>query len=305
MRAIIEGIDGLTNTEDSIRRVKLKYGQDGSVELSGDCSKLMNFRPKKDRTAAVRNGQTAKLTGTAPHSLWCNAKGNTGLFVDATNLKLLNSDYTATALATVNTGQRMCYAEHNGQVFMGNGYQMKCYTEGGALVTWGDSTYWPSTTDPRDDWYGVVFSPPPFTNVIGSYRSRMWACDGRFALYSVETFPHAFRRAHNIPCADTITAFESQPGYVYLFSRDCTKVLQGLDPEDMNESELPIGAISHGAINVYGVIYLMTRYGWAVADQGQIKYLDDENFRLDLPATAEAYMWHDPVKREVGCYIRQ
>lgn len=85
----------------------------------------------------MRNGSTRVYTGGA-HSLWAPASGDPCLFVEGTALKKLASSFaTATTIATdMNASARVSYAEHNGLVYLCNGFD-SLIVENGAARQWG------------------------------------------------------------------------------------------------------------------------------------------------------------------------
>jgi hypothetical protein len=66
-----------------------------------------------------------------------------------------------------------------------------------------------------------------------------------------------------------------------------------------------IGAIPHfpGILQPMKSPIWMSRRGWATAEGGQVEYIDHDNFRLDLPATARCYTGYDLINKEVICQI--
>lgn len=72
-------------------------------------------------TGAVRRrqGQTRKYTGTGIHSFWSD--GETALFVENGELKLLGDSFSASVVHTGVGGNRMQYEEVNGEVYYTNG----------------------------------------------------------------------------------------------------------------------------------------------------------------------------------------
>ncbi len=87
---------------------------------------------------SLRDGRSRLLTASAPHSLWSNAAGDTVLFVEGASLKRLDPGFaSASTLATGLTERaRMSYAEHNGLVYLSNGFESLVY-EAGEARRWG------------------------------------------------------------------------------------------------------------------------------------------------------------------------
>lgn len=292
----VEGFSGINNVDELYRRNKIEFGADGNAMLSGDLKSCINFRIKKDGLATVRNGQTDK-GATGSHSLWCNKAGGLCFFVSGNSLKLLNSDFTATTLSTVTAGRRMNYIEHNNIIFMGNGAEMLKYKDG-VLSTWGDI----SITDGGLEVPTRTYRTPSLSNVLLSYRARTYIAEGRFAFYSEPLLPETFRRVNFLTAPDDITAMSYDANGIYLHTLNTTTGFMGQDPEDFTQVEtVNIGAVKHGAIMAgdFNTPIVLSKKGWAYCEGGGIKYLDHENFRLDLPATAEAYLSYDTVNKEV------
>lgn len=295
---------GVNNVDHSLSSNAVQFDANGDITLSGDLTACVNFRITKDGIAATRNGQTLKLTGTSAHSYWVDKTGTRAYFVDGTALKQLNADFTATTIATVTAGARMCFEEHYGpsyeyMIFCGNGHQMLKIKDG-VVSAWADTSLKSTEFDPQQRVYRGL----PNTNIIMSYFDRMWAADGRFALYSESTDPTRFRRSQVIPIDGEITAMSHDNGAVYLHAFDFTVSLVGRGPDDFQMQVFPIGAIKHGAISIRNMAYMMTPKGWAIAHDGIVEYVDEGNFRLDLPRTAEAFMGYNDATKEIICPIR-
>jgi hypothetical protein len=309
----IEQLLGINNVDDEKRVVRVS-GSDGNIALSGDLITCYNFRLTKDGKGTTRNGFTLKTVATDGHSYWNTIKGDVAFFVDGTNLKLLLSDYTTQTKKTGLTATRdMRYIEHkttpntisgDRYIFMGNGKQMyKFYN--GDVTTWGDTT----ARAEDFEFVAMAYSAPPPSNILLSHYARVYVADKHFLLYSESTFPEKFRTANNIPASEKITAVSHDPGHIYIHTINTTKVLRGRDPDDMSEYELPIGAIQQVPISPEryptGRNIFMSKKGWAYAINGEVGYIDDKNFRLDLPDTAKCYNGYDWVNREVVCTIVQ
>lgn len=305
----VEKFEGINNVDDDKRVNKITFTRDGNVVLSGDLKSCSNYRIPKDRVIAVRNGFTKKVTLTDGHSYWANPSGNLALLVDGTTLKKVATDYTTTNIKTgLTAGKDMRYAEHNNVIFMGNTAEMLKYDYLGdspSVTTWEDTT----NLSEEFEYPQLTYRPPPISNILISYYARMYVAEGRFLLYSDPIRPETFRMAHNIPCAEDITAVSRDLGHLYVHTLNTTKVLIGRDPSDWYEVEYAIGAIKQRIIsppefNVPFPIF-KTKRGWAKAEGGVISYLDHENFRLDLPSSAIGYTGYDEINREVVCTIRQ
>lgn len=302
--------EGINNVDEALQKTKVTFAPDGSIALSGDLKACVNFRCRKDKKAVVRNGQTSKLAVNSGHSFWTNKAGTIALYVDGTTLKQLSTSYTASTLYSgLYSGARMCYIEHNNIIFMGNGHQMLKMKDG-AVSVWGDTLSELSNTTSTNltdddmtigefEFPRLTYRTPPLSNILLSYRARVYVADGRFALYSKDGFPETFRSAHNIPCWEDITAMSADYGHIYLHTLNTTKVLTGLDPDDFIESEFNIGAIKHGTITPHTTPFILSKKGWAKCENGIVGYVDHDNFRLDLADTAEAHLGYDPINEEI------
>ncbi len=306
----VENFLGINNVDDDKRVSKPTFTKDGNVVLSGDLKSCSNYRITKDGIIAVRNGWPAKkVTLTDGHSYWTNLSGNLALVVDGTTLKKVATDYTMTNIKTgLTVSKEMRYAEHNNVIYMGNEAEMLKYDYLGvapAVTAWGDTT----NLSVEFEYPQLKYRNPPISNILMSYYARMYVAEGRFLLYSEPGRPETFRMAHNIPCAEDITAISRDLERLYVHTLNTTKVLIGRDPSEFVEVEYSIGAIKQRIIsppefNVPFPIF-ETKRGWAKAVQGAIDYIDHENFRLDLPDTAVGYTGYDPINREVLCTIKQ
>ncbi len=280
---------------DDKRVMKVTQISPEVISLSGDLKSSVNFRIGLDGVPIVRNGQTVKLTGTDIPILWINKAQNIGLFVDSTNLKLLNADYTASSLYTVTAKKRMMFMEHNNIIFMGNCFQMLKYSNG-VVSVWGDSADLSSEFELPQR----VYRTPPLSNILLSYRARTYAAEGRFALYSESGLPEKFRRANVLTVDEDITAMSADNGCIYLHTLNTTTPFQGLDPTDhIRLDAYAIGAVKHGSIKPYAWPYILSKRGWAICHEAIVEYLDHDNYRLNLADTAEAYLGYDEINKEI------
>lgn len=292
----IDSFAGLKNVGDDKRVMKVTQISPDAISLSGDLKSSVNFRIGLDGLPTTRNGQTSKLTGTDIPILWVNKAQTLCLFVDGTNLKYLNADYTASSsLYTVTAKKRMTFIEHNNVVYMGNGFQMLKYT-GGVVSVWGDS----DDISTEFELPQRVYRTPPLSNILLSYRVRTYVADGRFALYSVDEYPEKFRRAQVLTVDEDITAMSADNNCIYLHTLNTTTPFQGQDPTDHTRLEAySIGAVKHGSIKPYQWPYILSKRGWAMCHDGIVEYLDHDNYRLNLADTAEAYLGYDEVNKEI------
>ena len=300
----IDELKGINNVGDSRRRVMAEFSKDGNaVMLSGDLKSCVNFRIGIDRIANVRNGQTTKLTGSDILSLWTNRACNLCLFTDGANLKKLNADFTATTLSSgLASKKRMMFEEHNNKVFMGNTEQMLKYVDG-TVSSWGDSADMSSEFETPQR----IYRTPNLSNILLSYRSRMYVAEGRYAFYSESLLPEKFRRSQYLTAVEDITAMSCDFNTVYLHGLNTTTAFRGTDPDNFELIEPQgIGAVKHGVIKPldYPMPIILSKRGWAYCEGGAVKYLNNENFRLDLPDTTEAYLGYDPINKEVLCSLR-
>lgn len=309
---------GLNNVDTTYKTPKIEHDRWGNFSIQGELASCLNYRILKDSSISVRNGFTKKYTGTDVHSYWTNEDGTLALFVDGTNLKKLNTDYTATTIqAGLTAKMPMGYVEHKildntgviGKwVFMGNKFQMLKY-DGTTVSLWGNTDpFVTSRTGDEFEYPKRTYQPPPPSNIFISHYARIVLADGRFALFSEPRLPETFRRAINFPSiGGDITALSRDNQAIYIHSYEGTKIIVGRDPEldDIYEIESPIGAIKQNVISPLGFPIFMSRYGWALATPEGIKYVDKEQFELDLPSTAIAYLGYNKSNREVICTIKQ
>lgn len=104
----------------------------------GDLVDAVNVDLDDAGAPRMRSGRTKLIEATAPHSLWASAAGDTVLFVEGTSLKRLDAGFaSASTLASGLTARaRMSYAEHNGLVYLSNGFEALVY-EAGEARRWG------------------------------------------------------------------------------------------------------------------------------------------------------------------------
>ena len=295
----LEQFAGINNVDHPLKTMKVEYSEEMAV-LNGNLIASVNYKLNKDGTASVRNGQTQKLAGINLKDLWVSNSGNISLFIDGTNIKKLNSNYSATNLYTVDYGRRMNFIEHNGVAYMGNTVQMLKY-DGVSISEWGDDSDIPEEFEMPQRKY----RKPPRSNILLSYRSRVYAADDRHVLFSEPLMPERFRRTNNFTVSEPVTALSHDLTGIYVFTLNTATYFGGLDPDDFTQMETQhIGAIKHGAIRIQNTPIIMTKDGWAVCESGSVKRLDDDNFRLNLSDTAEAYLGYNHITREVICNIR-
>jgi hypothetical protein len=80
--------------------------------------------------ATMRLGRSQLLAGV-PHSLWSHPHDDTiAFFVDASRLRRLNTDYTATTLALLNSNNPMCFCLVNGEVVASNAVDIGWVSQG-------------------------------------------------------------------------------------------------------------------------------------------------------------------------------
>jgi hypothetical protein len=310
----INSLLGINNVDDDKRAMKILESGGGTLTLSGDLLTCQNFRLTKDGKSVTRNGYTEKLAGTDAHSYWNTIKGDVAFFVDGSILYLLNSDYTATSKQTGLTESKdMRYIEHktvrnsvagDKEIFMGNGHEMYRYYDG-TVSTWGDT----SVIHEDLEYVPLAYSAPPPSNIFISHHARIWVADGHFLIPSESAGPERFRRTASFPAPERITALSRDAGHIYMHTNNTTTVLNGRDGPEMSQYELPIGAIQQVPLSPekypIGRNIFMTKQGWGYAINGEVGYIDQANFQLDLPDTAKCYNGYDWVNKEVVCSIVQ
>lgn len=303
MIAKTERFLGINNTDNDRHIQKYEFGED-IIILSGDLKSCVDFRIPKTLKPEVRNGRTSKLVTTALTTIWVSKDGNTAIFADGATLKLLNSDYTATTLySSLYPEKDIAIAEHNAKIFLGNGSQMLKY-ESGAISAWADTSQMAEEFEmPRRVYRGL-----PLSDIILSYYARMYAAYDRFVFYSEAGYPERFRKTWYLTCPETVTALSHDDNTLYAHTLNWTVPFIGRDPDDFMQMEAKnIGAIKHYPCIPHAVPdqpIWMSKKGWATAQSGKVQYIDNENFRLDLPDTARCYAGYDPIEKEIVCPIR-
>ena len=302
MIAQIEQITGINNVASDLRIQKYTMGQ-GIVMLSGDLKRCINFRCRDDGFAEVRNGMIKKYSGNAPGVLFTNKAKNLSLFVNGTTLYRLNEDYTVTSLyASLRSSLDMAFTEHDDKVFMGNGAQMLRYKDG-VVSTWQDITQ----STPEFETPVRVYGGLPLSDIIHSYRARVYIAWDRFVFGSEELLPEKYRKATVLTVDAPVTAISSGESVLYVHTLNKTYPFVGIDFTDFQQMEpINIGAIKHFPgipVPLKNPIW-MSRRGWSTAEGPQVDYIDHEHFRLDLPNTARCYTGYDLVNKEVLCQIK-
>lgn len=150
------------------------------------------------------------------------------------------------------------------------------------------------------------FRRPFNSNILLSHYARVYAAFGRFLGYSEELLPECFREANIIPVNDEITAISNDPSGIYISTFTHTYPLRGRDPSDMvMDDPIEIGAIKQQPNRPSNTPYWMSPKGWAGVENGQVKLIDDMNFRLDLASTATAWIGFDIVNNEIIAVVKQ
>lgn len=117
----MKGFKGLRNTVDPERLKDGELVTANNVDL--------------DKTGRIsRRTGYSQANADAAHSLFSN--GELCLYVSATSLKRLATDYSSTILATVTAGARMAYCHENGRTYYTNGHQTGIVQDG-ASRSWG------------------------------------------------------------------------------------------------------------------------------------------------------------------------
>ena len=122
------------------------------------------------------------------------------------------------------------------------------------------------------------------------------------------TYPERFSKYHKLVALEDITALSKDANTLYVHTLNWTIPFIGRDPSEFVQMEpINIGAIKHFPCVPKTILdnpIWMSKKGWATAQGGQVQYLDNENFRLDLSDTARCYTGYDPINKEVICCVR-
>ena len=105
---------GINNVDDPIRLFDVDQ-----VEAAGSTSLVTATDVDISATNMIsqRDGYTQRATGNI-HSMW--ASGDTCLFVEGSELKQLNADYSKTVIMSVSAGVKMSYVDMNGVIILTN-----------------------------------------------------------------------------------------------------------------------------------------------------------------------------------------
>lgn len=108
----------LKNKVDPIKLGVLSDFRDPKIDT---LTQALNFDRDNEGLLTVRGGRTSRYTGT-PHSWWTDPRNDSfGYFVEESLLKRLNSDYTATTIATLGVNLPLAYEPINDQLVVTNG----------------------------------------------------------------------------------------------------------------------------------------------------------------------------------------
>lgn len=106
------------------RHDPLRLGITGKEATVSVLTEAVNVDIDAANTVTPRLGRTLALSGT-PHSLWAHPQDDTlAFFVEASVLKQLNTDDTATTLAALTSNSPMAYQPVNNEVVASNGVEI-------------------------------------------------------------------------------------------------------------------------------------------------------------------------------------
>ena len=177
-----------------------------------------------DSTGRVgrRKGFAATTRTENIHSIWCG--GGACLFVTASSLSLLGTDYTYTAVATVTPGAPVSYFQLEKRTYWMNGYE-KGYVEAGLNHSWEKGRYvGPDTSR--------LLSDPPIGHLIAFAYGRAFIAQGPVIWYSEPFALGAFDLARNfLPFEGRITMMQPLHGGMFVSTEAETYFLPGRDPQ--------------------------------------------------------------------------
>ena len=230
--AKIEKFLGIDNTSDPTR-VGLKRG--GGIFLT----EADNVDIDDEGMAHRRGGYAQLFLSGAVHSWWSD--GKTGLFVQGTDFKKLNADYTATILITdVDPTDRMTYVKVNDIIYFSNSSIV-------GYVKDGSSYPFP---DPNQTFKQRMFGG----NLLEYYNSRLYAAFGDTIYFSDATvLTRMDKRKNAIPFPGRITMMKAVLNGIFVSAGDKISFMEGGDPFQFTFAPvLDIPAIEGTAITVEG-----------------------------------------------------
>jgi hypothetical protein len=228
---------------------KAFLGTDNTSDLAADRIKGRGiYLYETDNVDIDDNGKPHRRDGygsqvvdsTTIHSWWSD--GVTGLFVDGTTLKRLNTDYSVTSLITgIDPSDRMVYVKVNNQIFFSNNSIV------GYIV---DGLPYPFTDPNREFKIKMVGG-----QILEFYNSRLYAASGANLFFSDATiFTQMDKRKNAIAFPGRITMVKAVSGGLYVSADDKTFWLEGDSPfSPFRQTQVSdLGAIEGTAITVDG-----------------------------------------------------
>jgi len=133
-----------------------------------------------------RSGRTRVYTGT-PHSFWVYPQDKgVAYFVEGSQLKRLNANYSTTTVATLRSNRPLCYTEINNEIVASNGTDLG-WLSGLAFTSFvggGGDTF--STAMPAGQYIAFDYGDGAFLSARESviYRSKPYNAETRDIRYS-------------------------------------------------------------------------------------------------------------------------
>jgi len=178
-----------------------------------------------DRTGRIsRRSGFVSVLAKGGHSIF--SCGNYCLFVDDTNLCVLNPDYSWTAIGTVSFGAKVDYYKLGDTIYYLNGHERGTVIDR-VYTAWNAASYvGPATTK--------TYSDPPIGKFLDLYNGRMFIAKDDVLWYS-QPFAYAwFNLARNyVPMPGRLVMMRAVKGGIFVSTEDEQYFLGGSKPDEM------------------------------------------------------------------------
>lgn len=260
-----------------------------------------------DNTGRVRSRKpvTKLYNGLGTHSLFSCPIGT--FFVEGTDLKVLNSNNTATTIYT-NVAGKLAYEFFNDYVYFSDGAVLKRIDSSFVISNLGITVDTTITVTAGDKVVSVdIHNPMPAGNIIRFYRGRLYIVSGKNVWYSE---PYTYDRTklydNYMQWPSDISVFEPVSNGIWLVS-DKTYFLQGNTPSEFNTlTQLDYGAIPGTGTKVPNSndVMWMSQRGVCLGDQdGTVTNLQEKHVAINPGLTGTSIVReHDGLKQFIGSY---
>jgi len=214
-----------------------------------------NIDLSKDGNISRRPGRTKVYTGVID-AAW--GDGQDFLFIEGGELKQLNSDYTATTLATLTISATTLYVLRSAtnKLYWSTGHEHGVI-EAGVNRSWNivDDNYWADTTDVDVLADQLHQDPMPVGKQMVEYAGCIWEVYDDMIIYTHPYSETTDLRENFIPVGERITNFGAVSDGLFITTDTRSYFYAGRNPAEMSVvQQAPFGAIPNTMLQVDGRI---------------------------------------------------